>query len=712
MAEGSSRPTLDTEGVKKDGAGDSLGERDAAYAYLREKIAQFLAITGASSPSAAALDDANLLNSDALGAFAGRFSELLGDLNKANERLRLVHEDMRAVFDMAGVAIMVVDNDFNVMAHNKLAFEDFGLSEGSMIYRHCYENICKSPSPPPYCALAETLKTKRRTEKSGLKIGNKSYDVVATPIIGEDGEVLHTVLTYMDITARQKAMEAVAESEKRYRDLFESANDLIQISSADGRILYANSAWRKATGYADTTGVDLSKLLPPRNREDFMSAVLAAKEREQGVRIETEFITADKRKLLLDGNVTVRMSEGGEMVVRTIFRDITRQRRLEEEIATAQRMDTVGQLAGGIAHDFNNALTAILGNISLAKMYEASGLPVKDKLEKAEQAVIRARGLTRQLLTFSTGGAPVKKELALSPFLVDAVSFSLTGSKLSPRYNIARDVNNVDVDQGQLEQVIQNLVLNAAQAMPEGGFVDIECSNATIDDESVLPVPHGEYVRISVVDHGTGIPEANRERIFDPFFTTKDGGKGLGLATSFSIVRKHGGTIHVQSALGKGSRFDVYLPAKERKEQPQELKAQIAGVGGSILIMDDEGDIRELLESLLTHLGYKVASAPDGQEAEKMYKKAFDAGEPYDLVIMDLTVPGGMGGKELMQRLIKIDPRVVGIVSSGYSSDPVMSDYTSHGFSGVAAKPYRLETLTGIVATLIASRRAMSRGRP
>lgn len=679
-------------------------ERDGAYRYIREKLAQIRVAVNNAIPEVDDLADADLIANDHIGHLAASFETLLADLNKTNERLRLVHEDMRVVFDLVGEAIIVVDSELNIIAHNKLAYEHFGDGLDSIVYRRCREIVCKCEDGSHDCIVAACAASGARVQQQNVEIGARLYDVIGTPVFSPEGRLLHTVITYVDMTDHRKALEAVARSELRYRDLFENANDLIQVSDVDGRVLYANEAWKRAVGISDPAGVSLTRLFEPDRLEAFNRAVSAALSEKRGVRLETSTRDASGGPLLLDGNISCSPGESGKTLVRAILRDVTRQRRLEEEIAVAQRMDTVGQLAGGIAHDFNNVLTAILGNISLAKMYEAQGLSARDKLDKAENAVVRAKGLTRQLLTFATGGSPVKKELALGPFLTETVNFTLSGSNVACEFAFAEDLDTVEVDQGQIEQVIQNLVLNAAQAMPEGGTIRVEAKNARIAAERELALEPGSYVAISVTDSGVGIAPMYMEKIFDPFFTTKEEGKGLGLATAFSITRKHCGTITAKSALGLGSRFEVYLPSHRSLQEPQRenLTAPAGSLGsGRILVMDDEPEIRSILETLLSHLGFEVSLAESGGRAVELYEEGLREGRRYDLIIMDLTVPGGMGGDEAMKHILRLDPRAKAVVSSGYSSDPVMSDFAAHGFAGVAVKPYRFETLTTLLSNLL-----------
>lgn len=401
--------------------------------------------------------------------------------------------------------------------------------------------------------------------------------------------------------------------------------------------------------------------------------------------------------LRLEERVQERTAELGKANLQ-LQQEMIRRKRMENEILNARKLESLGILAGGIAHDFNNLLTAILGNISFARSSgDTDNIP--ERLEAAERACIRAQDLTRQLLTFSKGGAPVKKTISLTGLLKECVPFALRGSNVRGELDIPQDLWPVEADEGQLYQVMSNLVINADQAMPQGGMIKVSARNREIQKDNQLLLNAGSYVEISVSDSGVGITEKHLQSIFDPFFSTKQKGKGLGLATSYSIIKNHGGRITVESLLGKGTTFQVNIPASmaeviEGKEQKSELP--LSGTG-RVLVMDDEDMIRNLTVACLGNIGYEVVTAVDGAEAIKLFKEAREAGKPFDVVIMDLTVPGGMGGKEALKGLIEIDPGVKAIVSSGYSSDPIMANYREFGFSNSIAKPYKIVELNQVL---------------
>jgi nitrogen-specific signal transduction histidine kinase len=367
---------------------------------------------------------------------------------------------------------------------------------------------------------------------------------------------------------------------------------------------------------------------------------------------------------------------------------------LEEERLKVQKLESTGVLAGGIAHDFNNMLTAILGNISMAKMFAESNEKVLERLIQAEKASMRAQGLSQQLLTFSRGGEPIKKPTKITELIKDSASFSLTGSNVKCNLFMADKLWPANIDEGQISQVIQNVVKNADQAMPDGGTIIIQAENKTISDQNILPLKDGKYVWIKIKDQGIGIPKKYIPKIFDPYFSTKLEGSGLGLAASFSIIKKHNGFISAESKSGKGTTFHIYLPASEKVSPVKKrAKEKLLQSGEKILIMDDDQAVLEIATQMLNMMGFKTETATNGQEAVVLYRKAQKHGRPFGAVLLDLTIPGGMGGKETVKQLAHIDPEVKAIVSSGYADDPIMADYKNFGFSSVVSKPYDIEKL-------------------
>jgi CheY-like chemotaxis protein/anti-sigma regulatory factor (Ser/Thr protein kinase) len=325
-------------------------------------------------------------------------------------------------------------------------------------------------------------------------------------------------------------------------------------------------------------------------------------------------------------------------------------------------------------------------------------------LERTEKASLQAGRLTKQLLTFAKGGAPVKKTASVADLIEDSIHFSLSGSINNCECHLPESPWGIIVDDGQIRQVLQNLIINANQAMPNGGTIMISVRNQVVKKGDGLSLKEGRYVRISVEDHGIGIPKTDLQKIFDPFYSTKAKGSGLGLAVSHSIISKHDGLITVESEVGKGTIFHIFLPATREAKSRQNEKEQVLSPGkAKILVMDDEKYIRELTSAVLENLGYSHEHAKDGQEAIKLYEKALAEERPFDLIIMDLTIPGGMGGQETLKRLLALDPKVKAIVSSGYSKGPIMTNYREYGFCGVIAKPYDISELSRILEKCLGS---------
>jgi len=514
------------------------------------------------------------------------------------------------------------------------------------------------------------------------------------------------VATLSNITWRKEAEAKLAAERERLAVTLRSIGDGVICTDAAGRIALMNRIAEELTGWSEQEAMgrplnEVFNIINEKTRERCDNPVKEVLESGGVVGLANHTVLVSKdgtERILADSGAPIRNKDGEIIGVVLVFRDVTEGRKMEEELQKIEKIESIGILAGGIAHDFNNILMGILGNITLAKMNIGSDDKVIEKLTEAERASLRAKGLTQQLLTFSKGGAPIKKTASIRELLKDSVSFALRGSNVRCEFFLSENLWPVEVDEVQITQVINNLVINAQQAMPEGGIINVRAENTVVEKEYGLPLKEGKYIKISIEDQGLGISDEHLCRVFDPYFTTKQKGSGLGLTIAYSITKNHDGYISVESKLGEGTRFDIYLPASDKKIVKKEAVEEILPAGkGRILLMDDEQIVLDVAREMLESLGYEVKCTRDGAEAIEMYKNAKESGNAFDAVIMDLTIPGGMGGKEAIKKLLELDPDVKAIVSSGYSNDPVMADFRKYGFRAVVAKPYRTKEVGEVI---------------
>jgi two-component system, cell cycle sensor histidine kinase and response regulator CckA len=519
--------------------------------------------------------------------------------------------------------------------------------------------------------LIETHKERFRQEKA--KFENQLKERTA------ELELINERLSE-EIEERTRTQRALEKSRESFRSIVEETSDGIAVVDSQGTILYANPI---AAFFFDRT---------PKSLIGARLSVSPVPGRINEVEI--------RRRTGNQGIGEMRVSRTqwhGKLAYLVVIHDITNRKRAEQGLLRAQKVESLELIAGGLAHDFNNLLTANVANISLAKIRSESGSPVYDALIKAEKAASKARDLTRQLLTFAKGKAPVKTLSALGVLLRDSITLALSGSNVKCDLKIAEDLWTTEVEPSQISMVFQNLLINAQQAMPKGGTVTVRAENIVMAAESRdqdAAMLEGRYVRVTIKDTGSGIPAECLSKIFDPYFTTKATGSGLGLATSYEVLKKHNGRIEVESRVGEGAQFHVYLPASDQSVRAAESSDQSLVRGkGKILIMDDEESIREATSDLATLMGYEVVTVENGALAIEQYRSAMSSQRPFSAVIMDLTIPGEMGGAEVIQKLLEIDPEAKVIVCSGHVDEPIMIDYKRHGFIGAMAKPYSAKEL-------------------
>ncbi|MFT7686446.1 MAG: PAS domain S-box-containing protein [Candidatus Azotimanducaceae bacterium] len=505
---------------------------------------------------------------------------------------------------------------------------------------------------------------------------------------------------YNDTTSFSQFTERLTDNEMYLNTVFNNAGDPIFVKDEECRLLFVNDAFCTIFGLPrnEIIGKTLAEKVLPSEREHFLSVDRQVLKEGKEILCEETLTTEGlQSKVILTRKNRFVDPEGNYFLVGVIH-DITERKQMEEELLKSKKIESVGLLAGGIAHDFNNIHTALFGNIQLALIKLPTDHPAFNNIQKAGQALEKATKLTQQLLTYAVGGDPILEMIDIEQVIQDSIKFSLSDSNIDTTLKMPENLWQVKADAGQISEVITNLIINADQAMPEEGALTFEAENIENVDHSLRYVTSQKVVKLSIIDVGSGISAENLNQIFDPYFTTKKLGSGLGLATANSIINKHNGHISVVSELGTGTTFTIYLPADGSTHQTRETIAsgtpeQRDSKVAHILLMDDDQMILDLLTEMIKSFGYTVESSVDGNEAIKKYIAAKKRDHPFDVVIMDLTIPGGMGGKEALQKLLAIDPAAKVIVSSGYSTDPVMAIYSEHGFKGRLVKPFNMEEL-------------------
>ena len=547
-------------------------------------------------------------------------------------------------------------------------------------------------------------------EMVGLKGRRLLLETRAVPFRNEKNEITALLGITRDITEKKKAEEAMAAEKERLAVTLRSIGDGVVVTDIDGKITLINKVSETLTGWTneEAQGRPLAQVFNIINESTRAKAENPAEKvlrsgRIVGLANHTALIRKDGTEIIIaDSAAPIKDQQSRTIGIVLVFRDITAQYRMEREMQKIQKLESLGLLAGGLAHDFNNLLTAILGNVSLVKMQLGAGHRSIGRLTDAEKAAKAAADLTQQLLTFAKGGAPVKKPASLLEIAREASAFAMSGSNVKCLHTAPLTLWSAEVDRGQISQVFNNLIINAVHAMPNGGAVHLSFENVTLLEHNAASLKPGDYVKITFRDEGAGIPEEHVQKIFEPYFSTKSNGSGLGLATVLSIINRHDGSISVASKTGVGTTFTVYLPALKDTLSPMTREVESVQAGqGKVLIMDDDELVRNVAGEMLGELGYDVAYARGGEEAIAAYLKAASDKKPFDVVIMDLTIPGGMGGKDAVKNLQAIAPDAKVIVSSGYSMDPIMADYEKYGFCGVVCKPYDVGELGGEISKIM-----------
>ncbi len=683
-------------------------------------------------------------NEDELAHLAGSINTMATELAGALDSTSFLN----GILNSVPGSILVLDADLNITYINPAAEGLLGFSSEQLSGQHI-STVFGKGNPLTHHGYDELLATEGMKQVDGYVVnrGNRKIDVKfsSSPLRKDDGQVEAIICSIVEITdykkienelrssnqelenqiqqrtdelttanetlqkeieEREKAEHSLTESQDRLNVLVDHSYDMVIETSSLGNFLYVSQNHDEKLGYKpkELIGTNIFQYVHPDDQAEVMKIFSSSLISFDSGHVEFRYRHKNQTWRWLESTGKPFRTASGEVRAVVTSRDITDKKIMEEEAQKHAKLESLGIMAGGLAHDFNNLLTTILGNISLARTYEHNK-EVDKILTDAESASIHARSLTQQLLTFAKGGVPIKTTSNVKDMLQESMEFVLRGSNVKSELMIPDDIKPVEVDQGQMNQVLNNLIINAKQAMPKGGIIRVNAENITLDGNNTMGLEQGDFIRVSFEDEGEGISEENLQKIFDPYFTTKAEGSGLGLATTYSIVNQHGGKITVDSTEGEGTRFDLYMPASDQQWvlPVEKLSVDLKG-DGKILVLDDEESIRKFLDKTLCALGYTVDCVDRGSDAITRYKESVENGLPYDAVILDLTIPGEKGGEEVIRELVTFDKNVTAIVSSGYSNNPVMSDYEKYGFKDYLTKPYTVEDLGQVLRKVINER--------
>ena len=627
---------------------------------------------------------------------------------RAEEKVKHEKKRLESLLKYSSLAIVTLDEQHNIVSCNRDFEELFSFKESEIVGKNLDEVIAKEKYIKE--AISHTKKTLtgqaihgsgKRYRKDGTLIDIEFHGV---PVV-VDGKAVGAYGIYTDITDRKRAEEALQRSEERFRNLFNNISDFIYTHDLEGRFLTVNRATYKTLGYKpeELLGRPISDFMLPEYRTPFHEDYLAGIKIKSSLNGISKYLAKDGTEHYIEYRNVLVEQEGQEPFVYGSGREITERilsqrevHKLERQLHHSQKMEAIGTLAGGIAHDFNNLLMGILGNASLVLLDIDSSHPYYEKLKNIQQYVQNGADLTKQLLGFARGGKYEVRPTDLNEIIKKSSEmFGRTKKEvvIHPKYQ--KNIWTVEIDRGQINQVLLNLYVNAWQAMPEGGDLLIQTKNITLDENYVKPskLKPGRYVRISVTDTGVGMDESTRQRIFDPFFTTREMGRGtgLGLASVYGIIKNHDGIINVDSEEGEGTTFNIYLPATEKETiQKEHLPEEVLKGAETVLLVDDEDMIIDACEQLLEEMGYKVLIAKGGKDAIKVYKKNMDE---IDMVILDMIMPD-MGGGETYDKLKEINPKIKVLLASGYSIDGQASEILDRGCNGFIQKPFQMENLS------------------
>lgn len=632
--------------------------------------------------------------------------EHLRDITKskhAEEALRKNNLFISSLLKAIPVAVFFKDNQGKYLGCNSIFSDVMGVTEDQIRGKTVHELWPSELAEKYHVKDLELMQTRKHQV---YEFNVKAKDGRILPVIyAKDvfldgaGEVAGLVGAFLDISDLKMAEAALRKSEEKFRTLIETTNTGYVFIDENGLVSDANDEYVRLSGHSkleELRGRSVIEWTAEADKERNAMAVKTCFQKGFIRNFETMYVDKKGKTTPIEINATC-LPVAGKVQIITLCRDISERRRTEELLANAQKLESLGVLAGGIAHDFNNLMGGIFGYIEVASVTSTEE-NVKQDLAKVMQTIDRARDLTRQLLTFAKGGSPIQEVSPLFPFIEQTAQFALSGSNALCRFDIPEGLWSVNFDKNQIGQVIDNLVINAQQAMPLGGTIVLAARNVALSESEHPLLKKGDYVRLSVIDTGIGIPNELQKRIFDPFFTTKAKGHGLGLATSYSIINRHGGCIDVFSEQGKGTTFNVYLPAaREQANRSNDVQIKEHRGSGTFLLMDDEEVVRKAVSLMLKTFGYNVVCKVNGQEAIDYVASAMRDNQALAGMLFDLTVPGAMGGKEAIRQIRKMGVHIPAFVSSGYADDPVMRNPAEYGFTASISKPYRGSELMEIL---------------
>ncbi|MBM9514015.1 PAS domain-containing hybrid sensor histidine kinase/response regulator [Desulfogranum marinum] len=646
------------------------------------------------------------------------------ELEIQNEDLRQVQEELNTsrkrfsdLYDFAPVGYLTISDKGLIVECNLTAAEMLGGERGFLLNQPLSAFIAKEDQDILYNHRAKLLHSEGQ-QSFDLRMKNKQgaffyAHVEGTVLADVDGDAGQFRMCIGDVTERKQAEEALTISEQKNKDAYKFLELIVdtipvRLFWKDKKLNYlgCNRLFAQDAGCRDpeelvgANDYDMGWTVnADQYRKDDLEVIKSGKSK---LNYEEPQTTPEGKQIWLSASkVPLRDAKDNIIGLLGVYEDVT-QRKLEEtELLKVQKLESLGRLAGGIAHNFNNILMSIMGNVSLAKMTVSPTDSIYERLTNAEEACFRAKDLAQQFLTFSKGGDPVMTTILVADLVKSSCQLALSGTTSSWECSIPEDLWNFYADANQIGQALTNILINADQAMPNGGKIKVCCQNVVSSETDNLPLKNGKYVKTSIRDQGIGIREEYLDSIFDPYFTTKATGNGLGLSSAYSILKKHEGCLIVESTSESGTVFSFYIPASTSDvELAEDAESQLLKSSGKILVMDDDKMVRDMIGVMLEHLGYHAAFAEDGEKALAKYVKAMQTNKPFDLVIMDLIIPDGMGGAEAIKKLLHIDPFARVIVSSGYSNDPVLSNYSKYGFVGVLAKPYHLNKLNVLLENI------------